>query len=152
MAIQERRVVRGKRPPSARFLKMSENAEPGRLARLSDVYEILLPNTPPPEHVQAAFRREIAILVEMLMAMDVTTASGSVALRPMKVSGNLKAQDRRGRLAGMNDGQILALVLVALATCGLLAVPGRDQALVGYDLTVIGLALTVAVLIWNKGK
>ena len=68
----------------------------------------------------------------MLMAMGATTGSGSAALRPMKVSGKLEMQDRRGRLAGMNDGQILALVLVWLFAIALPAVqaalPPEDQA------------------------
>lgn len=47
-------------------------------------------------------------------------------------------------------GQILALVLVALATWRLLVVPEQDRAAVDHYLTVIGVALTIAVLIWNK--
>jgi hypothetical protein len=58
-------------------------------------------------------------------------------------------QRRPSGLAERSVGQILALVLVAIMTARLLAVPGPDQAAVGYDLTVLGDALTIALIIWN---
>lgn len=88
----------------------------------------------------------------MLMAMGATTGSGSAALRPMKVSGKLEMQDRRGRLAGMNDGQILALVLVWLFAIALPAVqaalPPEDQAVLDnyYATFAFGLAITWRIL------
>ncbi len=82
----------------------------------------------------------------------VMVASGGLVLSPMSIAGQGTVEKRRTGLAALSDGQILALVLVAIVTSGLLAVPARDQATVGYDLAVIGIALTVALAIWNKGK
>jgi hypothetical protein len=78
--------------------------------------------------------------------------TGSVALPPFRVSGQMAAEDPRGGHAERSIGQILALVLVAIVVSGLLAVPARDQAAVGYDLAVIGLGLTMALAIWNRGE
>ena len=58
-------------------------------------------------------------------------------------------QSPPSRAAERSIGRIFFLVLVALLASGLLAVPVSDRATVGYDLTVIGFALTVATLIWN---
>lgn len=49
-------------------------------------------------------------------------------------------------------GQILAVVLVTILACGLMGVQGPSQAVVDHYMTVIGTALTIAVLIWNKQK
>jgi len=54
---------------------------------------------------------------------------------------------REPDLIERNLGRILALVLAAIATSGLLGVQGPDQAAVGYYLTVLSFALAVAVLI-----
>jgi hypothetical protein len=51
--------------------------------------------------------------------------------------------------AAQRVGQILALVLVALATWRLLVVPEHDRAAVDHYLTVLGFGLTVGLLIWN---
>lgn len=80
------------------------------------------------------------------------TVSGSLTLPPMGFSGQAAVANPPRGLAERRTGQILALVLVAIVTSGLLAVPPRDQAAVGYDLAVVGLALTVALAIWNRGK
>jgi hypothetical protein len=42
------------------------------------------------------------------------------------------------------------LVLVAIVASGLLGVQGPDRAAVDHYLTVMSVALPVAVLIWNK--
>ena len=48
----------------------------------------------------------------VLSGVGTLTGSGSVALPPLRVSGQLTVQDRRGVLAAMSDGQIVFLVLV----------------------------------------
>jgi hypothetical protein len=80
------------------------------------------------------------------------TFSGGVALAPLRASGQFTIENPPSGQAERSVGQILALVLVAIATSGLLGVQGPDQAAVGYYLTVIGLALTIAVIIWNWNK
>lgn len=79
-------------------------------------------------------------IVSVTAVAGLATATGSAGMP------QVRSQAER------SIGQILALVLVAIVTSGLLAVPARDQATAGYDLAVIGLALTVALAIWNRGK
>jgi hypothetical protein len=76
--------------------------------------------------------------------------TGTVALTPLRVSGRLAAEDPRGGHAERSIGQILAIVLVVIATWRLLVVPEQDRAAVDHYLSVIGFGLTIALLIWNK--
>jgi hypothetical protein len=80
------------------------------------------------------------------------TVTGSAEVAVMNVAGQGIVQNPHSGRTERGVGQVLALVLVAMVAAGLLAVPARDQALAGYDLAVIGLALTVALAIWSKGK
>ena len=78
------------------------------------------------------------------------TAVGSVALPPrsLAVQGTVEQPD----LIERNIGRIFALVLVAILTSGLLGVQGPDRATVDHWATIIGVALTIAVLIWAGHK
>lgn len=98
-----------------------------------------------------------------MMAVAAVASAGGLALSPLIFVADgdvgtateheaVEKRDSHGGLAALNVGQILALVLVAIGTAGLLGVPGPDQAAVGYDLAVLGFALSIAVLIWNVHK
>ena len=76
--------------------------------------------------------------------------TGSIVLPKMHISGQLAAGDLRGGHGEQSIGQILALVLVVIATWRLLVVPEQDRAAVDHYLSVIGFGLTIALLIWNK--
>ena len=82
----------------------------------------------------------------------VITGSGGVALPRMSFGGQGTVQNPRTGQTERSVGQILALVLVAIATAGLLGVQGADRATVDHYLTVIGVALPIALLIWSKHK
>lgn len=58
------------------------------------------------------------------------TGVGSFALRLMRFAGEGTVQ--QPDVIEQNLGRILALVLLAISTCGLLGVHGPDQASVGY--------------------
>jgi len=83
-------------------------------------------------------------------APTVITGSGGVALPKMSLSGQGTVENPPSGQAERSVGQIFALVLVAVVAAGLLGVQGPDRAAVDHYLTVIGVALTIAVLIWNK--
>jgi len=117
---------------------------------------------PVPPFQQQLIRTVNAALREL--PPPVITGSGSVALPPIRIiaDGDVvnaaenetveAAPDSRGGLAERSIGQIFALVLVAILMSGLLGVQGPDRAAVDHYLTVIGVALTIAVLIWNKNR
>ena len=83
------------------------------------------------------------------------TAVGSIALPKMRVSGQGTVQNRVRGQAERDIGYILALMLVAFVTGGLLGVAESDRAAVDHYLAVIGVMLPIAVFIygrWNKPK
>jgi hypothetical protein len=82
----------------------------------------------------------------------VITGSGSIALPRAGFGGQGTVQNPPSGQAERSIGQILALMLVAVATSGLLGVQGPDQATVGYYLTVIGVLLPIAWFFWNMHK
>jgi hypothetical protein len=100
-------------------------------------------------------------VVHHITLSSTITMSGSLALRPISFTGQgevaaatetlaVKAEsDLSSSQAAQRVGQILALVLVALATWRLLVVPEHDRAAVDHYLTVLGFGLTVGLLIWN---
>src|SRR5260370_6167076 len=69
------------------------------------------------------------------------TGAGSFALRPMRFAG--EGTVKQPDVIERNLGRILALVLLAIATCGLLRVHRPDQAPVRYYADVIFGALGV---------
>lgn len=78
------------------------------------------------------------------------TGSGSITMPKMGVAGEGMVQ--QPDLIERNVGRILALVLVAIVMSGLLGVQGPDRATVDHWATIIGVALTIAVLIWAGHK
>jgi len=103
-----------------------------------------------PPHPVAHQQTASLTVTPVMTATATVTASGSIAMRPMRVSGQGKVENPPSGQAERSIGQILALVLVAIATWRLLVVPEQDWAAVDHRLTVIGFGLTIAVLIWNK--
>jgi hypothetical protein len=99
---------------------------------------------------QAPAGLAVAVGTAAAAATATVTASGSVALHRIGVAGTV--QNPPSGTAEWSVGQYLALVLVVIMTARLLAVSGPDQATVGYDLTVLGDALTIAMIIWNWNK
>jgi hypothetical protein len=87
-----------------------------------------------------------------LAGVGTMTATGNVTLIRPRVSGQGTVQDATGGQAERSIGQILALVLVAIAASGLMGVQGPDRAVVDHYLTVLSFALPIAVLIWNWNK
>jgi hypothetical protein len=85
-----------------------------------------------------------------MTAAGTMTAVGNVVLVPMRIAGEGSVEEPD--LIERNVGRILALVLLAFGTAGLLGVQGPDRATVDHYLTVIGVALTIAVLIWAGHK
>ena len=80
------------------------------------------------------------------------TVSGGLATAPTGMSGQGTVEEPSSDHAERSIGQILALVLVLIAASGLLGVQGPDRAAVDHYLTVISLALPIAVYIWNKNN
>jgi hypothetical protein len=78
------------------------------------------------------------------------TAVGSLALPLIRFAGEVAVQ--QPDLIERNIGRILALVLLAIGTAGLLGVYGPAQATVGYYAGVIFGALGLAVAIWAGRK
>jgi hypothetical protein len=91
-----------------------------------------------------------AAIVGMAAVAGKVTGTVGLALPPMRFAGQGTVQEPPSGQAERSIGQILALVLVAIGTWRLLVVPEPDRAAVDHYLTVIGVALTIAVLIWNK--
>lgn len=112
-----------------------------RVVRAADAVmrELLPPREPVVHHVAL---HETGAGVDTLAVTIVATASGSVPMPQVRAA----TQAERG------VGQILALVLLAIVTSGLLGVQGPDRATVDHYLTVIGVALTIALAIWNKQR
>ncbi len=90
--------------------------------------------------------------VGTMTAAATVTASGGLAMPRMGFAGQGTVQNPPSGPAERSVGQILALVLVAIFTSGLLGVQGPDRAAVDHYLTVIGFALSIALLIWNMDK
>jgi hypothetical protein len=59
-------------------------------------------------------------------------------------------EEPAGGEAERSFGRILALVLVAIITSGLLGVQGPERAAMDHYLTVLSFALSIAMLIWTK--
>ena len=78
------------------------------------------------------------------------TGVGSIALPGIRCAGEGTVQEPG--LIERNLGRILALVLLAIPTAGLLGVHGPDRATVDHCLTVLSFSLTIAVLIWTWNK
>jgi hypothetical protein len=96
-------------------------------------------------------QRTAALTVELTTnATAVVTGSGSVALPAIRIDGHGTVENPQGGQAERSLGQILAVVLVIIAASGLLGVQGPDRAAVDHYLTVIGVALPIALLIWSK--
>lgn len=98
-----------------------------------------------------------AIVRELTLATAVTgmasltgvgtiTAVGSIVLPPMRFVG--EGTVHQPDLIERNIGRILALVVLAIVTSGLLGVQGSDRATVDHWATIISAGLTIAVLIW----
>jgi len=85
-----------------------------------------------------------------LSGVGTITATGGVVLPSMSFSGQATVENPPSGQAERSIGQILALVLVAIVASGLLGVQGPDRAAVDHYLTVMSVALPVAVLIWSK--
>jgi hypothetical protein len=78
------------------------------------------------------------------------TGTGELAMPAMGTSGQGTVEEPSSGHAERSIGQILALVLVLIAASGLLGVQGPDRAAVDHYLTVISLALPIALYIWNN--
>ena len=83
-------------------------------------------------------------------AVAMATAVGSVVLPPMRFAGEGTVQEPD--LIERNIGRILALVVLAIVTSGLLGVQGPDRAAVAHYVTVLSFALPIAVVIWAGRK
>ncbi len=83
-------------------------------------------------------------------AVAMATAVGSVVLPPMRFAGEGTVQEPD--LIERNIGRILALVVLAIVTSGLLGVQGPDRAAVDHYVTVLSFALPIAVVIWAGRK
>ena len=78
------------------------------------------------------------------------TVTGETAMPPMGRSSKGAVEEPASGRAERSFGQILALVLVAIITSGLLGVQGPDRAAMDHYLTVLSFALPIATLIWTK--
>lgn len=92
----------------------------------------------------------VAAGVSVIAGVGTVTASGGITLPRPGLAGQGTVQEPD--LIERNVGRILALVLVAIASAGLLGVQGPDRAAVDHYLTVLSFALSVAVLIWAGRK
>jgi magnesium-transporting ATPase (P-type) len=85
-----------------------------------------------------------------LTGVGTITAVGSIALPSMRFAGEETVQ--QPDLIERNIGRILALVVLAIVTSGLLGVQGPDRATVDHWATIISAGLTIAMLIWAGHK
>ncbi len=85
-----------------------------------------------------------------LTGVGTITAVGSIALPPMRFVGQGTVQ--QPDLIERNIGRILALVVLAIVTSGLLGAQGPDRATIDHWATIISAGLTIAVLIWTGHK
>ena len=85
-----------------------------------------------------------------LTGVGTITAVGSIALPAVRISGEGTVQEPG--LIERNVGRIFTLVLLTIATAGLLGVHAQDQASVGYYAGVIFGALSLAFAIWAGRK
>jgi hypothetical protein len=105
---------------------------------------------PAPERPVVQVAAGLATAAATALSPAVVTFSGSVALAPARVSGQVTVQEPG--LIERNIGRIFALVLLAIGTAGLLAVRVQDQAAVGFYAMVIFGALSLAFAIWAGHK
>jgi hypothetical protein len=110
-----------------------------RVVRAADAMmrELLPPRGPVVHHVNLTTN---AAAVSTVAIAGVATASASAPMPQVRVTTQ----------AERSIGQILALVLVLIVASGLLGIQGPDRAAVDHYLTVIGVALPIAVYLWNK--
>lgn len=91
------------------------------------------------------------ILTPVMTAVPTVTVTGGLALAPMGFSGQETVQNPADT-AEWNIGRILALVIAAMVTGGLMVVPEHDWAAEDHYLTVIGFGLTISALIWSTQR
>ena len=91
-----------------------------------------------------------AAATESIAVVRTITGRVSFALPRISVSGEGTVQ--QPDLIERNIGPILALVVLAIVTSGLLGVQGPDRATVDHWATIISVGLTIAVLIWSGRK
>ena len=82
----------------------------------------------------------------------IRTITGSVSFALPRISTAGEGTVQQPDLIERNIGRILALVVLAIVTSGLLGVQGADRATVDHYLTVLSFALPIAVLIWTWNK
>jgi len=91
-----------------------------------------------------------------LTGVGTITARGSIALPRMGIAAQGTVEDRRGWLAGMTDGQKVAVVLVWLIAYALpliqAALSPEIQAVVSDSVATFGLALIITWRIRDNGK
>jgi hypothetical protein len=117
--------------------------------RLVSVVDAALREVTPPGPV--AHQRTASLTITPVIAATATvTASLDPTRRPAPSAGRGTVANPPSGQVERSIGQILALVLVAIATWRLLVVPEHDWAAVDHRLTVIGFGLTIAALIWNN--
>jgi hypothetical protein len=103
---------------------------------------------PPPVHaVVHPATLEVSVALPAVIVF-----SGGAALAPLRFSGQVTVENPPSGQAERSLGQILALMLVAVAASGLLGVQGPDRATVDHYLTVIGVLLPIAWFLWNMHK
>ena len=104
-----------------------------------------------PARQPVTHQRTAALTITPIFGATATVAASlELGLSPMRFSGQATAENPPSTETERSIGQILALVLVAIVASGLLGVQGPDRAVVDHYLTVMSVALSVAVLIWNK--
>jgi len=134
---------------SERFARSGGWPVPPFEQRLVSVVDAVLRDVTPPGPV--AHQRTASLAVTSVIAATATvTASSDPTPRSAPSAGRGTMENPLSGQAERSIGQILALVLVAIATWRLLILPEQDWAAVDHRLTVIGFGLTIAMLIWSK--
>jgi hypothetical protein len=103
-----------------------------------------------PEHPvvhQATASLAIGVAVS---ATGAVATSGSMALPPIGIGGQITVRNSSSGQAERRIGQVLVLLVLVIVVYKLWKVPERDQANVGYHLTVLELALPIAMLICSR--
>jgi hypothetical protein len=144
-----------------RFVRANPFAQ--RIARAvgADMGELLSARDRPVVHqvtLNATVTPAAATAVATVPAARVETVdfTGCVALAPMRVAGQVMVEDRRSGLAGLSDGEKLALVLVWLFAVALprvqAALPPDMQAMLSNYYATLGVALIITWRICDKRK
>jgi hypothetical protein len=104
----------------------------------------------PVVHYVSGSATAMATATASLEVVRAITGSGSVALHPIRAGGQGGVRKPTRGQAERDIGYILALMLIAFVTGGLLGVAESDRPTVDHYMAVISTMLPIAYFIWSR--